>query len=183
MDERKDRIVPVLIDDCAPADLHLKLRQVQFVDYREDRDLAQERLLSVWNVDLKPRPQSDQTTDADLCDDDAVAAYVRSPHELRLQGQPDTVRKAYPISGTHWLGRAPDCDIRVNDAAVARRHAKIVLDDQDCVYLTDLDTANGTFVNGNRVHEIQLQDNDEICVGFHSFRYRTFTPDQIQRSD
>jgi hypothetical protein len=51
LDERKDRIVPVRIDDCDEADLHLKLRQIQAVDFRSDRVLAQQKLLAAWAGD------------------------------------------------------------------------------------------------------------------------------------
>jgi hypothetical protein len=51
LDERKDRIVPVRIDDCDEADLHLKLRQIQAVDFRSDRDLARQKLLAAWSTD------------------------------------------------------------------------------------------------------------------------------------
>ncbi len=51
LDERKGRIVPVRIDDCDEADLHLKLRQIQAVDFRSDRALAQAKLLAAWSAE------------------------------------------------------------------------------------------------------------------------------------
>lgn len=61
LDERKGRIVPVRIDDCDETDLHLKLRQIQAVDFRSDRALAQQRLLSTWSAD----PQAPVTPSAE----------------------------------------------------------------------------------------------------------------------
>jgi hypothetical protein len=46
LDERKGRIIPVRIDDCDEADLHLKLRQIQAVDFSDDRAPAQQKLLA-----------------------------------------------------------------------------------------------------------------------------------------
>jgi len=184
MDERANRIVPVLIDDCDPADLHLKLRQVQFVDYRENRDQAKKKLLTVWNVDFKSRAGSGMTTQVNLYDDDGEVAYVRSPHELRLvQGAPESVGSVYPITAKHVIGRCPPSDFQIKDSAVGRRHAEIVLDEQGCVRLRDVGSRNGTRVNGSFVNEVQLHDGDEICIGATSFVYRAFSPEQIGSGD
>jgi hypothetical protein len=48
MQRRKDRIVPVLIDDCDPGELHLMLELVQHVDFRREPEQARRKLLAVW---------------------------------------------------------------------------------------------------------------------------------------
>ena len=50
MEHRRGRIVPVLIYDCDPSQLHLQLMRYQYVDFRQDREEAGARLLSVWGV-------------------------------------------------------------------------------------------------------------------------------------
>lgn len=54
MGRRQGYIVPVLIDDCDPTDLHLMLDQIHYVDFRDEarRPEARRRLLAVWG--LKP---------------------------------------------------------------------------------------------------------------------------------
>jgi hypothetical protein len=62
------------------------------------------------------------------------------------------------------VGRARDVDFRVDDANVSRRHAAIYWAD-GCVKLEDLDSTNGTLVNGYPVTETILHSGDELVVG------------------
>ncbi len=78
--------------------------------------------------------------------------------------------------GTSILGRGPECFIRVNDAAVSRRHAQLLLADNKLV-LSDLDSRNGTWVNGVRLQGRQtLVQGDRITVGDHAFTVRFEAP-------
>lgn len=62
------------------------------------------------------------------------------------------------------LGREEDNAIRLNDERVSRFHAKIQVDD-DRVILTDLESTNGTRVNGHPVKMRVLQEGDQISIG------------------
>jgi hypothetical protein len=48
VENRKDRLVPVILQECNPSDLHLKLNRFQHVDFRNDPADARLRLLSKW---------------------------------------------------------------------------------------------------------------------------------------
>ncbi|HYI08034.1 MAG TPA: toll/interleukin-1 receptor domain-containing protein [Thermoanaerobaculia bacterium] len=48
MENRKQRVVPLILDSSHPEDLHLKLSGVHYIDFRHDRDLAWKQLLNVW---------------------------------------------------------------------------------------------------------------------------------------
>jgi tetratricopeptide (TPR) repeat protein len=50
MDRREGRIIPVLIETCAPEDLHLGLLAIQHIDFRHNLKKAQSELLSIWGV-------------------------------------------------------------------------------------------------------------------------------------
>jgi predicted component of type VI protein secretion system len=62
------------------------------------------------------------------------------------------------------IGRAPDCFISIDDPAVSSRHCAVLRDGETFV-LRDLDSTNGTRVNGNRVREVQLNPRDVISMG------------------
>lgn len=68
------------------------------------------------------------------------------------------------------IGRQPSNDIVLNDKAVSGRHAAIVtiLDDS---FLEDLDSTNGTQVNGQPVTKHPLVHGDVISMGRHTARY------------
>ena len=69
------------------------------------------------------------------------------------------------INGSAMAGRSDDCDIYFDDPKMSRQHFALETDGTD-VYITDLESSNGTFVNGvclNRRRK--LLPNDEITAG------------------
>ena len=62
------------------------------------------------------------------------------------------------------VGRLPDNAFQIADASVSSHHAEILLRGKDVV-VRDLDSTNGTFLNNNRVTEVELQPNDRIRAG------------------
>ena len=62
-------------------------------------------------------------------------------------------------------GRDPDCDLFFDCDNVSREHAVFLLDNAGRTRITDLDSTNGTLVNGKRVDSQKLDDGDRICLG------------------
>ena len=64
------------------------------------------------------------------------------------------------------VGRDASCDIEVNDVKVSRQHLQIVMNDAGQISAIDLNSTNGTWVNGNRIQgECKIGPNDNIKVG------------------
>jgi len=68
------------------------------------------------------------------------------------------------------IGRARDNDIVIENLSVSRNHVRIRRSDKKYI-LTDLNSANGTFVNNVRVNKIELFDGDVITVGKHTIQF------------
>lgn len=62
------------------------------------------------------------------------------------------------------LGRSKECDVQVSDANVSRRHAEL-RQEGSVWWVVDLDSTNGTEVNGKRVPRAKLAHGDTIMVG------------------
>src|SRR4051812_47661674 len=82
------------------------------------------------------------------------------------------------------LGRALDADIRINDARASRLHARITTERNnesgETLYrLNDLDSTNGTILNGKRIDTAYLQDGDKFEVGEQLIRFEML--DEIDR--
>jgi len=73
------------------------------------------------------------------------------------------------------VGRAPTCDLSVSDPTISRRHAELVVDEEQ-VTLRDLGSSNGTFVNGHKVAAATLEVDDLIAFGKVAFRLATYVP-------
>jgi FHA domain-containing protein len=64
------------------------------------------------------------------------------------------------------IGRQADNDIVIDHMAVSGQHARVMADGQ-LVVLADMQSTNGTFVNGRRVEQADLRPNDWITIGKH----------------
>lgn len=72
---------------------------------------------------------------------------------------------------TYIIGKDPtSCDIIFQDLSVSRQHAKIFVDEHDDVFIEDLRSKNGTFLNGKALEEPKLTNSqDLIALGTTSF--------------
>lgn len=70
------------------------------------------------------------------------------------------------------LGRGNDCDVRINDHSVSRRHACIQAGGDE-FYAVDLQSTNGTFVNDAPISTCMLKDGDYLRVGNCIYRFLT----------
>ena len=68
------------------------------------------------------------------------------------------------------IGRLAECTIPINDPSASRRHAQISVEN-GAVFVTDLNSTNGTKVNGRRVERQRLATGDLITIGTTSFRF------------
>ena len=70
----------------------------------------------------------------------------------------------------YTVGRLPDNDVRIDNPAVSGHHSLIIniLNDS---FLEDLNSTNGTYVNGKLIKKHALQHGDVITIGHHQLRF------------
>jgi pSer/pThr/pTyr-binding forkhead associated (FHA) protein len=68
------------------------------------------------------------------------------------------------------IGRSPDAKVFLDDVTVSRNHALLVRR-KDGLYIDDLGSLNGTYLNRRRIESHKLQDGDEIQVGKYKLSY------------
>jgi pSer/pThr/pTyr-binding forkhead associated (FHA) protein len=74
-------------------------------------------------------------------------------------------QKLFPIErGKTVIGRKEDCGLRIPLGEISRQHAVLMVDDRAAT-LRDLGSANGTYINNQRVREQELQPGDHIVIG------------------
>ena len=97
-----------------------------------------------------------------------VATEAVSPEEigverervtLQVDGRPYDVTKRRVV-----IGRSKECDVQLSDANVSRRHAEL-RQEGATYWIVDLDSTNGTEVNGRRLKRAKLENGDRITVG------------------
>jgi hypothetical protein len=80
------------------------------------------------------------------------------------------------------LGRKPHNDIQVDNLAVSGEHAAIITILNDS-FIEDLNSTNGTLVNGKPIKKHFLQNNDVIEIGKHKLKYFNDAPVQSAAAD
>jgi pSer/pThr/pTyr-binding forkhead associated (FHA) protein len=79
--------------------------------------------------------------------------------------------ESFPIEGDRMtIGRSPDASVFLDDVTVSRNHALLVRR-RDGLYLDDLGSLNGTYVNRRRIESHRLQNGDELQVGKYKLSY------------
>lgn len=117
-----------------------------------------------------------------------MSASERPQRELRpalvfLNG--DLLAVPIPLERSEViLGRAAESDVRINDTKVSRQHAQIkTIKDPETAEITyllsDLNSRNGIFLNGQKIQEESLQNGDKIAIGNHILRFEML--DEIDR--
>ena len=88
---------------------------------------------------------------------------------LSLNG--DVIKEINLDQEVTTVGRKAVNDIHLDNLAVSGSHAKILLLGNDC-FLEDLESTNGTYVNGDRATKHILKHGDKITIGKHELLYQ-----------
>jgi len=80
------------------------------------------------------------------------------------EGQPERTFRLLPGS-MRTLGRATGADFIVDAALVSRVHCRLTVLKDGTLEVRDLESTNGTFVNGSRIERARLQAGDRLQVG------------------
>lgn len=89
---------------------------------------------------------------------------------IQLTFNDEMIQEYYLSKDTFTIGRKADNDIVVDNLAVSGHHAKVltILNDS---FIEDLNSTNGTYVNGSLIQKQALQNNDIIKIGKHKLKY------------
>ena len=98
---------------------------------------------------------------AGLPEYEAFIKPINQPHDLDFE-----LKERYGLYGDDIIGRGKDVEIFIDDNFLSHRHSRI-FKDNDGFFIEDLDSTNGTFLNGREVTDeaVELLDGDRICVG------------------
>lgn len=94
-------------------------------------------------------------------DDGATRVRMAVPQYVLRGVSGGTFGKHFPIRGSTIIGRHSECDICLPSEEISRKHAKLVIT-SDGLYVEDLGSANGTFVNGHQVRREKIEPGDEL---------------------
>jgi hypothetical protein len=100
--------------------------------------------------------------------DDMVA---REGAALVVRAGGGRVGESFPLDHERMsIGRRPDSEVFLDDVTVSRDHA-ILVRRGDEVFLDDLGSLNGTYVNRRRIDSHRLEDGDEVQIGKYKLTF------------
>ena len=124
--------------------------------------------------DIKPG----DTTEAYAVDETTGALKPVDLDRVTSQGATLVIRtgggrggETFPLDHDRMtIGRNPDAEVFLDDVTVSRNHAMLVRR-PDGIYIDDLGSLNGTYVNKHRIESHRLVDGDELQVGKYKLTY------------
>ena len=81
------------------------------------------------------------------------------------------------------IGRDSSCDLIIDHDSISRRHAELFIDEDTNVFITELHSKNGTYVNNSRIYDSrQIVFGDKILIG-NASQFKSIWSDPYIRSD
>lgn len=112
--------------------------------------------------------QLDEAGDIKPVDLDEVVAEGAT---LAIRSGGGRAGEVFEVEGDRMtIGRSPDAEVFLDDVTVSRNHALLVRR-RDGLYLDDLGSLNGTYVNRHRIESHKLANGDELQVGKYKLTY------------
>jgi hypothetical protein len=141
-------------DDLAMGEFGIATRMVQPERRRASADEPAPQVEAGATMIYKPKPGV--ATEAVSAEELGVE---RERVSLEVDGRTFDVTKRRTV-----IGRSKECDVQLSDANVSRRHAEL-RQEGATYWIVDLDSTNGTDVNGRRLKRAKLENGDRITVG------------------
>jgi pSer/pThr/pTyr-binding forkhead associated (FHA) protein len=76
------------------------------------------------------------------------------------------------VAGRNRIGTDADMEVVLTDPYVSSHHATIVYDNEGVYRLSDAGSTNGSRVNGKKVEQAQIVDNDGLTIGHTDLRFK-----------
>ena len=78
----------------------------------------------------------------------------------------------FQLKGRCIVGKAPDCDVVLNDPSISGKHAEFIAG-RTGFRVNDLGSTNGTYVNDKKITNADLVDNDNVRLGRTNFKFKS----------
>jgi pSer/pThr/pTyr-binding forkhead associated (FHA) protein len=86
-----------------------------------------------------------------------------------------------PSTGEVVIGRSSNVDVVIVEDMVSRSHARLTFGKEGSLYIEDLQSTNGSFVNGERITKAQLSEGDRILIGTSILKVMTVEDRALDR--
>ncbi|MGQ9424643.1 FHA domain-containing protein [Gilvimarinus sp. F26214L] len=127
----------------------------------EQMEINKEDQLLVGKLRLEVMDPKQQYQSAGAAANETTGWALKANHSA-------LANRVFPIKAETVIGRSSDCDITLAAAHLSRRHVKLFVEN-GLLYMRDLGSANGTYLNGQKVVEARVRRGDELRFDTLSF--------------
>ena len=136
---------------------------------REKAILRLGDMVGVGSVRMVIRPDTDRAEKPPKALPENETRQRFTPPRVVLRGvSGGYFGKVITLRSKTVIGRGSDCDLVLNESEMSRRHA-LIENTQEGLFLRDLGSANGTFVNGTSVRDTVLKPGDQLAFDQNRF--------------
>ena len=89
-----------------------------------------------------------------------------SPPPLRVRAEVGNEHRTFTFTSPFKIGRTEDCEVCIKNEHVSRKHLEAVFENGSWL-VRDLRSANGIFVNGERVQAVPVSDTLQVRLGIY----------------
>lgn len=148
----------VLVNTSAGKPLFVNRRQVKDKAALKTNDVITIGKTQLQVIDPKQEPKVSPTV---VRDEEATGWALKANHSALSN-------RVFAVKPVTVVGRSNECDITLAAAHLSRRHAKLEVKD-GLLYVKDLESSNGTFLNGRKVTEARIKRGDDLRFDTLSF--------------
>lgn len=160
----------LVIDDASVSDFHAEIitsgdQQLYVIDllsaagtFVNEERISGRHPLSAWDH-IRVGTIELEVNDPNIC----------RPENWALYAQSDLLsRQFYTLKARTIIGRDANCDFTIDNHLLSRKHTELIIEN-DRLRVVDLESGNGTYLNGKRISSAEAFSGDELC--FDQERY------------
>lgn len=102
---------------------------------------------------------------------------------LRIKSPDNLIMRIRLSQNKITIGRGDNCNIILHDEMASREHCQVWLDEKNNIHILDLNSTNGSRIDGKHIHQAVLQPHNRLKIGHHVIKVEYKDADEIRQEE